>query len=56
MAKEFNPYASGKKHYGGGRHAPNVGAVRNKTGYAKRSLKAKARRDALLKMASLRKR
>lgn len=47
MAGQFNSYASGNKHYGGGRSAPNVGAVRNKTGYAARDLKQKARQDAL---------
>lgn len=45
---DYNPYASGNKRYGSGaRSAPNVGAVRDKTGYAERDLKAKARRQAI---------
>lgn len=49
MAGQFNPYASGRKHYGGGRSAPNVGPVRDKSGYVERDIKLKARRDALTK-------
>lgn len=36
MVSQWNPYAAGKKHYGGGRSAPNVGKTTNKVGYAKR--------------------
>lgn len=45
----FNPYAAGKKHYGGGRSMPTVGKVTNKGGYKKRDVKAAARRDALMR-------
>ena len=46
----YNKYAAGAKHYGGGRSAPNIGAV-NKSGYRDRSanLAAKARREAIKK-------
>lgn len=45
----FTPYAAGKKHYGTGRGAPNVGATGNMAGYAKRDGKAAARREALMR-------
>ena len=49
----FNPYAAGKKVYGGGRPNPNSGGVDNAAaaaGYQQRDLK-NARRDALLRRA-----
>lgn len=45
----FNPYSAGRKHYGGGRLAPNVGKTANKAGYAARDGRAAARREALLR-------
>ena len=42
-----NPYAVGKKIYGGGRSFPNIGPV-DKLGYRERDLKHKARRQAIL--------
>lgn len=47
----FNSYAAGKKHYGTGRSAPNVGktAAAGKLGYAERDAKAEARKQALLR-------
>lgn len=46
---QFNPYAAGAKHYGGGRQAPNVGkgGAQSKAGYT--------RRDALQAMLKKRK-
>ena len=46
----FTPYAAGKKHYGTGRGAPNVGATGNMSGYAMRDGKAAARRQALARV------
>ena len=45
----FTPYAAGKKRYGTGRSAPNMGATGNMAGYAMRDGKAAARRDALMR-------
>jgi hypothetical protein len=45
----FNAYAAGKKHYGTGRSMPTVGKIANKAGYKERDVKAKARRDALVR-------
>lgn len=47
----FNSYAAGAKHYGGGRNAPNVGAVSGSglLGYQERDNKAAARKRALLR-------
>jgi hypothetical protein len=45
----FTPYAAGKKYYGTGRSAPNMGATGNMAGYAMRDGKAAARRDALMR-------
>jgi hypothetical protein len=45
----FTPYAAGKKSYGTGRSAPNMGATGNMSGYAMRDGKAAARRDALMR-------
>jgi len=45
----FNPYGAGKKVYGGGRYAPNLGPTSSPDGYRQRDLIAKARRDAMLK-------
>lgn len=47
----FNPYAAGKKRYGGGRLAPNVGKTPNMAGYGQRDAAAAARRDALIRRA-----
>lgn len=44
----FNKYSAGKKRYGGGRDAPNIGPS-DKSGYKDRDLKARARRSAMLK-------
>lgn len=45
----FNPYSAGIKHYGGGRSAPNVGPVKDLQGYNERDMKARARKNAILK-------
>lgn len=45
----FNAYAAGKKHYGSGRPMPTVGKIVNKAGYNERDVKAKARREALIR-------
>lgn len=47
----FNPYSAGIKHYGGGRSAPNVGAVSGQglTGYNERDQKAQARKNVLMR-------
>lgn len=44
----YIPYAAGKKIYGGGRTAPNIGPV-DKLGYRERDAKVRARRNALLR-------
>lgn len=44
----FNAYAAGRKQYGGGRDAPNFGAV-DKSGYRVRDAKAKVRQGAVLR-------
>lgn len=46
--QSFQPYAAGKKTYGGGRSAPNVGPS-DKLGYAERDNKASGMRNALLR-------
>lgn len=46
MAGQYNPYAAGKKHYGGGRDAPNIGPV-DPIGYKERD--AKIKRTAILR-------
>lgn len=43
----FNNYAAGRKHYGGGRSAPNLGPVGNLIGYKKRDLKRSAMQNAI---------
>lgn len=43
----FNSFAAGKKHYGAGRSAPNVGKTPNMAGYGKRDASADNRLDAL---------
>jgi len=43
----FNPYAAGAKTYGAVSGSPNLGPV-DKTGYAARDLKAKARKQAVM--------
>lgn len=42
----FNQYAAGRKQYGGGRAAPNIGAV-NKLGYRERDRKARVKSSAI---------
>jgi hypothetical protein len=44
----FNPYAAGKKRYGGGRDAPNLGPS-DKLGYRERDAEAKLMRNAMLR-------
>ncbi len=44
----FNPYAAGKKIYGGGRSAPNIGPV-DKQGYRERDRKSRTMRTAMLR-------
>lgn len=43
----FNSYAAGRKHYGSGRMAPNVGKTANMAGYGQRDASASNRIDAL---------
>lgn len=43
----FNPYAAGRKHYGGGRSMPNIGPVQDLLGYAKRDNKRSAKQNAI---------
>lgn len=49
--KSFNPYAAGKKTYGGGRSMPNIGPVSGagQQGYNERENKASARKSAILR-------
>jgi hypothetical protein len=44
----FNDYSAGKKHYGGGRSAPNIGPS-DPSGYAERDARLKAQQNNLLK-------
>lgn len=44
----FNKYAAGRKMYGGGRDAPNIGPV-DKLGYKDRDAKARLKRNAVLR-------
>lgn len=44
----YNPYAAGKKIYGGGRSNPTSGPV-DKLGYRERDLATQARRNAILR-------
>lgn len=44
----FNSYSAGDKIYGAGRYFPTSGPV-DKLGYRERDLKARARKQALLK-------
>jgi hypothetical protein len=46
QGKQYLPYAAGRKIYGGGRDAPNVGPV-DPTGHRERDLKYQARRTAM---------
>ncbi len=48
QGQQYLPYAAGKKIYGGGRDAPNLGPV-DPTGHRERDLKYQARRDAMLR-------
>ena len=45
----YNPYAAGPKVYDGASMAPNVGAIGDRAGYAKRDLQAQARKQAIMK-------
>jgi len=47
--QSFNSFAAGNKNYGSGRSAPNVGPVRDMSGYRERDNKAKGMRAALLR-------
>jgi hypothetical protein len=44
----FNSYAAGKKRYGSGRDAPNIGPS-DKLGYRERDAQAKLQRSAMLR-------
>lgn len=46
--KQFNPYSAGRKVYGGGRDAPNIGPV-DPMGYKERDAKNKIDRTAILR-------
>lgn len=48
QGKQYLPYAAGKKTYGGGLDAPNIGPV-DPMGHRTRDLKYQARRDAMLR-------
>jgi len=48
QGQQYLPYAAGKKIYGGGRDAPNLGPV-DPMGHRERDLKYQARRDAMLR-------
>jgi hypothetical protein len=45
----FNPYGAGRKVYGSGRSAPNIGPTSSPEGYRTRDMTARARRLAMLK-------
>lgn len=49
---QMMPYAVGDKIYGGGRSFPTMGPV-DQLGYAERDAKAKARRDAVLRLMKM---
>lgn len=49
MDGSFQPYAAGRKVYGGGRSAPNVGPVTNTQGYRERDLRQRAMKQRMLK-------
>lgn len=49
--KQFEPYAAGRKVYGGGRSAPNVGKTANMAGYGRRDGAVAARKQAFLDRA-----
>lgn len=44
----FNSYAAGRKQYGGGRAAPNIGPS-DKMGYRERDAKARTRSSAIVR-------
>lgn len=46
--KQFNAYAAGRKVYGGGRDAPNIGPV-DPLGYRERDRQIAARKAAIIK-------
>jgi hypothetical protein len=46
--KQFNAYSAGRKVYGGGRDAPNIGPV-DPTGYRERDRQIAARKKAIIK-------
>lgn len=45
----FNSYSAGSKVYGGGRSAPNIGPVGDRTGYIERDAMARVKRNAMLR-------
>lgn len=45
----YSAYGAGAKRYGGGRSVPNLGAVRNRQGYAQRDREQAAMRNLRLK-------
>lgn len=47
MGVPTNPYAAGARRYVGSRSAPNVGAVRDKTGYNQRDIRREAQQRAI---------
>lgn len=48
LGKQFTPFAAGRKVYGGGRAAPNVGKTANMAGYKRRDGMMRARRQAFI--------
>lgn len=56
-AQPTNPYAAGNRRYQGGLRAPNIGAVRNKTGYNEREIRRQAQQRAMAeRLRNIRKR
>lgn len=45
----FNPFAAGRKVYGNGSYAPNLGPTSSPDGYRTRDAIARARRTAMLR-------
>lgn len=43
----FNPYAAGRKHYGGGRNHPNQGKTTDLAGYGRRDKQRQVKIEAL---------
>lgn len=46
---DFQRYAAGKKRYGAGRTAPNIGPVADKLGYRQRDNRLRTKRNAILR-------